>query len=136
MATLHIHDVSDQIARAYLNVPKEQQQRLKRILEETISLCTEASRFLATPTQESTLEYENKTIIRHTKGVCGGHACIRNTRLPVWTLVSLRSQGATDNELLEEYPSLIQTDLEAAWIYYQHHQDEIDQAIALQDDED
>jgi len=60
MATLHIHDVSDQIARAYLNVPKEQQQRLKRILEETISLCTEASSSPATPTQESTLVYENE----------------------------------------------------------------------------
>ena len=136
MATLHIHDVSEQIARAYLNVPKEQQQRLKRILEETLYLWTEASGSPATSTQQSTLVYENETVIRHTRGVCGGHACIRNTRIPVWTLVSLQSQGATDNELLEEYPSLIQTDLEAAWIYYQHHQEEIEQAIALQDDED
>jgi len=34
--------------------------------------------------------------VQHTTGVCGGNACIRNTRIPVWTLVSLRSQGATD----------------------------------------
>jgi len=78
----------------------------------------------------------NKTVIKQTPGVCGGNACIRNTRIPVWTLVSLRSQGAKDRELLEDYPSLHQTDLEAAWIYYQQHQDEIDRAIALQDDED
>jgi len=79
---------------------------------------------------------QDKTVIKHTPGVCGGNACIRNTRIPVWTLVSLRSQGAKDKELLEDYPSLHQTDLEAAWIYYQQHQDEIDRAIALQDDED
>ncbi|MEN8219215.1 MAG: DUF433 domain-containing protein [Pseudomonadota bacterium] len=74
--------------------------------------------------------------VQHTTGVCGGNACIRNTRIPVWTLVSLRSQGATDNELFEDYPSLSQTDLDAAWAYYQHHKDEIDQAIAAQDDDD
>lgn len=33
-------------------------------------------------------------IIRKTSGVCGGYACVRNTRIPVWTLVSLRQQGA------------------------------------------
>jgi uncharacterized protein (DUF433 family) len=76
-----------------------------------------------------------ETEIKHTPGVCGGDARIRNTRIPVWTLVSLRQQGATDSDLLDAYPSLIQSDLEAAWKYYQHHQGEIDQAIASQDDD-
>jgi uncharacterized protein (DUF433 family) len=128
MATLHIHKVSDKVAQAYLNAPLKQQQRLKRIIEESILLWTEA--YQVTPT------FLYETVIQHTTGVCGGNACIRNTRIPVWTLVSLRSQGATDNELLEDYPSLIQTDLDAAWAYYQHHKDEIDQAIAAQDDDD
>ena len=39
--------------------------------------------------------------VQKTPGVCGGHACIRNTRIPVWVLVSLRQQGANDRELLE-----------------------------------
>lgn len=73
--------------------------------------------------------------IQHTPGICGGDARIRNTRIPVWTLVSLRHQGATDRELLESYPTLTQSDLNAAWQYYQHHQTEIDQAIISQDDD-
>jgi uncharacterized protein (DUF433 family) len=53
-----------------------------------------------------------ETEIKHTPGVCGGDARIRNTRIPVWTLVSLRQQGATDSDQLAAYPSLIQSDLE------------------------
>ena len=30
--------------------------------------------------------------IQKIPGVCGGHACVRNTRIPVWTLVSLRQR--------------------------------------------
>ncbi len=135
MATLHLHEVSDKVAQAYLNTPPLQQQRLKRIVEEAILLWTEASRYPVTPTQSSYV-YKNETVIRHTQGVCGGNACIRNTRIPVWIVVSLRSQGATDNELLKDYPSLIQSDLDAAWVYYQDHKNEIDQAIAAQDNED
>ena len=114
MATLHIHDVSDKVAKTYFNAPLAQQQRLKSLVEATILFWTETSHFQTTLTQ--------KPAIRHTAGVCGGNACIRNTRIPVWTLVSVRSQGATDYELLEDYPSLVQTDLDAAWIYYQHHE--------------
>ena len=69
-------------------------------------------------------------VIQKTSGVCGGEARIRNTRIPVWTLVSLRQQGADRTELLRNYPGLTQSDLEAAWAYYTQHVDEIDQAIA------
>lgn len=34
--------------------------------------------------------------IEKTPGVMGGDACIRQTRIPVWLLVSLRQQGASD----------------------------------------
>jgi type III restriction enzyme len=134
MAVLHFNDVNEQIAQAYLNAPLSQQQRLKRILEEAILLWMDTSNFVAISTQTSIVSTENEAIIQHTPGVCGGEACIRQTRIPVWTLVSLRSQGATDNELLKEYPSLTQTDLEAAWHYYQNHQNDIEQTIAKQDD--
>ncbi|MCU0542788.1 MAG: DUF433 domain-containing protein [Oscillatoriaceae cyanobacterium Prado104] len=34
--------------------------------------------------------------IQKTPGVMGGEACIRQTRIPVWLLVSYRRQGASD----------------------------------------
>ena len=69
-------------------------------------------------------------IIQKTPGVSGGHACVRNTRIPVWTLVSLRQQGATEQELLNNYPGLALDDLTAVWGYYYNHKSEIDLTIA------
>ncbi len=74
--------------------------------------------------------------VQKTPGICGGHACIRNTRIPVWVLVSLRQQGANDRELLENYPSLTSEDLIAAWEYYQQNTSEIDLAIVAQNEDD
>ena len=62
----------------------------------------------------------------------GGDACIRKTRIPVWLLVSLRNQGATEAYLLEDYPDLTATDLANAWLYAETHPDEIDAAIQRQ----
>ena len=73
-------------------------------------------------------------IIQTTPGVCGGHACVRNTRIPVWTLVSLRHQGATEQELLSNYPGLTLGDLTAVWGYYYNHKSEIDQIIIEMED--
>ncbi|MEB3231497.1 MAG: DUF433 domain-containing protein [Leptolyngbyaceae bacterium] len=68
--------------------------------------------------------------IQTTPGVCGGYPRIRNTRIPIWTLVSLRQQGADAAELLRNYPSLTPRDLDAAWLYYEHHREEVDTLIA------
>ena len=73
-------------------------------------------------------------IIQKTPGVSGGHACIRNTRIPVWTLVSLRQQGATEQELLNNYPGLVLDDLTAVWGYYYNHKSEIDRIIVEMED--
>jgi uncharacterized protein (DUF433 family) len=64
--------------------------------------------------------------IEKTKGVCGGSACIIRTRIPVWTLVSLKNDGAADAILLDAYPSLRQQDLNNAWAYYKAQKKEID----------
>ena len=48
---------------------------------------------------------------------CGGDACIRETRIPVWGLIEARRLGLTDEKLLEAYPSLQSADLEVAWEY-------------------
>ncbi|MEG4446351.1 DUF433 domain-containing protein [Microcoleus sp. AT9_B5] len=61
--------------------------------------------------------------IQSTPGVCGRNARIRNTRIPVWTLVSLHQQGADEAELLRNYPFLDDRDLENAWRYYDRHRE-------------
>ncbi len=43
--------------------------------------------------------------------VCFGKPRIRNTRIQVWLLVSFRNQGASNPELLRNYPSLTLNDL-------------------------
>src|SRR6266487_3872323 len=56
-----------------------------------------------------------KSWIQKTPGVCGGDACIRNTRITVWGLVERRNLGASDAEMLDSIPGLTREDLEAAW---------------------
>jgi uncharacterized protein (DUF433 family) len=68
-------------------------------------------------------------MIKKTLGVAGGHACIRNTRIAVWTLISLSQQGMGEGELLNNFPSLTPFDLLAAQVYYQAHPDEINTLI-------
>lgn len=73
--------------------------------------------------------------IRRTPGVCGGDPCIRSTRIPVWLLVETRQLGASDEEILEDYPTLSRHDLANAWAYYEMHQAAIDRQIASRESE-
>ncbi len=68
-------------------------------------------------------------LIQKTVGVCGGNARIRDTRIPVWTLVSFFQQGASEEELLRNYPGLNYQELAPAWSYYKQHPQEIDRLI-------
>jgi uncharacterized protein (DUF433 family) len=61
--------------------------------------------------------------------VCGGSACVRGRRIPVWGLVNMRRLGASDARILEAYPDLTPADLEAAWEYAASNPDEIDRDI-------
>jgi uncharacterized protein (DUF433 family) len=70
------------------------------------------------------------TGITKTPGVVGGDACIRNMRIPVWSLVQYRHMGANDDRILEAYPQLTAADLANAWAYAEAFPDEIAQAIA------
>jgi uncharacterized protein (DUF433 family) len=67
--------------------------------------------------------------VTKTPGVCGGDACIRRHRIPVWVLVGYRRLGKSDLELLRDYPSLTPSDLEAAWEYAAANAPEIDRAV-------
>jgi uncharacterized protein (DUF433 family) len=74
--------------------------------------------------------------IQKTPGVCGGHACIRNTRIPVWTMISYRLQGAEPEELLRNFPSLTPQDLTATWTYYEANRQEIDQILSSHEEDE
>jgi uncharacterized protein (DUF433 family) len=69
--------------------------------------------------------------INKTPKVVGGVARIRNTRIPVWSLVQARQMGASDLEILEAYPDLTPADLINAWFYAETFPAEIDREIAL-----
>jgi uncharacterized protein (DUF433 family) len=67
--------------------------------------------------------------IEKTSGVCGGDACITDTRIPVWVLVNARNLGISEAQLLQDYPSLSATDLANAWVYTTVNKEEIVTAI-------
>ncbi len=60
---------------------------------------------------------------------CGGDACVRDSRIPVWVLVNYRRLNAADADILRAYPSLTPADLSAAWEYAAANEEEIDRAI-------
>ena len=72
---------------------------------------------------------KRKSWIQKTPGICGGRACIRNTRITVWGLVNSRRLGGTDEQILKNVVGLTPEDLLAAWDYYRDHPEEIDEDI-------
>ncbi len=70
--------------------------------------------------------------IRKTPDVCGGAACVRDTRIPVWSLQQLRELGRSDAQLLADFPTLLPEDLHAVWRYVRDHRSEVHQAIRQQ----
>jgi uncharacterized protein (DUF433 family) len=65
-----------------------------------------------------------------TPGVCGGDARIAKTRIPIWSLVNYRILGASDVRILQDFPHLSAADLANAWAYAEAHPEEIEAAIA------
>jgi uncharacterized protein (DUF433 family) len=72
--------------------------------------------------------------VERNPGVCGGAACIRNTRHTVAGLVQWRRLGLSDERILEHHPDLNSADLETAWAYCHQQPNEIEQTI--REDED
>jgi uncharacterized protein (DUF433 family) len=68
--------------------------------------------------------------IHKTPGICGGAARIRDTSIPVWTIIAYQQQGATEAELLYNYPGLILEDLQAVANYHEHKREEIELWLA------
>jgi uncharacterized protein (DUF433 family) len=72
---------------------------------------------------------KNWRVITKKTGVCGGEACIENTRIPVWVLVNARNLGISETQLLYDYPTLSAADLANAWVYAEANPEEIAKAI-------
>ena len=62
-------------------------------------------------------------------GRCGGDACVRETRVPVWALVERRREGRTDEQILGDLPDLTSEDLSVAWKYAEDHGQEIERSL-------
>lgn len=75
-----------------------------------------------------------KSFVQKTPDVCGGDACIRNTRITVHGLVHYRQLGLSDQRILEAIQGLTPDDLAAAWDYYARHPAEIEEAIRLNEE--
>jgi len=74
--------------------------------------------------------------VQKTPSVCGGDACIRGTRIPVWAIIAARHGGVSEAELLNYFVTpLMPDDLQAATAYYERHRNEIDQNIADNEEE-
>ena len=74
--------------------------------------------------------------IQKTPGKCGGRACIRHTRIPVWSLVVARHRlRKSDTELLRYFVTpLSADDIQAAWTYYDQNREEIEHDIQENED--
>jgi uncharacterized protein (DUF433 family) len=70
-----------------------------------------------------------KVMIRRTPSVCGGRPRVRDTRIPVWLVVGLRTRGASDAEILNRCPDLTQADLDEVWSFYPAYREEIDRDV-------
>lgn len=63
--------------------------------------------------------------ITKTPGVCGGRACVANTRIPVWLIWGFVRMQLRDDAILDSYPTLQQHHLDAARAYCRLHLEEI-----------
>ncbi len=72
--------------------------------------------------------------IEKTEGVCGGSARIKNTRIPVWSVVEAKKMNFSDQRILTSYPSLSLPDIENALVYYARNREEIEQDIFENDE--
>jgi uncharacterized protein (DUF433 family) len=73
---------------------------------------------------------ERMTVVRRTPGVCAAPACIGDSGVPVWIIVTMSEAGACVAEMLAVYPQLTPADCAAALNYALLHRAEIDADIA------
>ncbi len=55
--------------------------------------------------------------------ICGGRPCIRHMRIRVKDILDLLASGATEAEILQDYPYLEGEDIKASLAYAAHQMD-------------
>ena len=70
--------------------------------------------------REIALQRAERSVVEDPE-VRGGEPVVRGTRVPVHLLVELAKQGASREELLEDFPSVSAEALEAALLYARLH---------------
>ena len=60
-------------------------------------------------------------IIVEVPGTCGGRPIVKGTRIPVWLLLEQQDSGATEDDLLRNYPTLYREGVRAAFAYAEAH---------------
>ena len=73
--------------------------------------------------------------ITKVKNVQGGRPVIASTRIPVSVIIAWYKKGKEINEILEMYPQVNPSQLHDAFSYYYDHQEEVEEEIALLQDE-
>ena len=76
-----------------------------------------------------------KSWIQKSPTVCGGDACIRDTRIPVWSIIRAHQLGAPPEELTSYFVTPLSTsDVQQALAYYDEHREEIENDIRLNEE--
>ena len=65
---------------------------------------------------------------------CGGQPVVAGTRVRVATVLSAYRQGMTVEEIVQQYPGLRPADVHDALAFAYEHVDEIDAALAADDE--
>ena len=67
--------------------------------------------------------------VEHVKGVCGGKAVIKGTRMPVWAIVECYRSGLSAEEIQNHYPHLSLSRIFDALGYADDHVQEIERDL-------
>lgn len=84
----------------------------------------------------ATEDRQQSTLIERNPEVCGGEPVLTGTRTPVRGIIQQIHQGTTPSELFDQMPHLNMEQVRAALEYYRRHKADIDNAVALNEDEE
>ncbi len=60
---------------------------------------------------QGTMDYQARIV--RAPNICGGQPVIKGTRVPVRTILASLAEGATPEEIIEDFPSLSEADVRA-----------------------
>jgi type III restriction enzyme len=71
----------------------------------------------------------NHPYVTTNKNICGGKPIIRNTRIPVWSLIQWYKTGMSIEEVIKEFPQLKPAQIHDTFSFYYDNQKEIEKQI-------